>query len=181
MADGRELLRSSFRWITNLVDDESYADVTGWWRDADILEHVGPALLDLFGDEQPTVVLGVQSRGTLLGALTARSAGIGLAEVRKNPSPSSDADPWWVASTPPDYRDTHIHLGVRKGLLRAGDRVLFVDDWIATGAQADACRRMVEMSGARWIGAAVAVDGLQDAGLRRRLGVRSLLHIRELG
>ncbi|MFZ8756769.1 hypothetical protein ACO03V_05035 [Microbacterium sp. HMH0099] len=56
----RELLRSSFRWITNLVDDESCADVTGWWRDAEILEHVRPALLDLFGDEQPTVVLGVR-------------------------------------------------------------------------------------------------------------------------
>jgi len=58
--------------------------------------------------------------------------------------------------------------------------VLFVDDWIATGAQAEACRALVDMSGAQWTGAAVVVDGLTRAGLRRSLHVRSLLHIRDL-
>jgi len=58
--------------------------------------------------------------------------------------------------------------------------VLFIDDWIATGAQADACKDLVEMSGARWIGAAVVVDGLERSDLRLSLRLRSLLHIRDL-
>jgi adenine phosphoribosyltransferase len=65
-------------------------------------------------------------------------------------------------------------------LLKSGDSVLFVDDWVATGAQAEACRSLVEMSGAKWCGAAVIVDGLEEPSLRRVLRVRGLLNIRDL-
>ena len=60
-------------------------------------------------------------------------------------------------------------------------RVLFVDDWIATGAQAQACRKLVDMSGAQWVGASVVVDGLTRSDVRQALRVKSLLHIRDLG
>lgn len=100
--------------------------------------------------------------------------------MRKDPRPSADSDAWWETTTSPDYRDKHLSLGLRRTLLRSGDRALFVDDWIDTGAQAGACRALVDMSGATWIGAAVVVDGLESSSLRRALRVRSLLHIREL-
>ncbi|MBT2499607.1 hypothetical protein J7E25_10915 [Agromyces sp. ISL-38] len=141
---------------------------------------MGAGLAGLFENDRPTVVMGTQSRGSLLGVLTARSVGVGLAEVRKDPGRAADSDAWWETSTAPDYRDQHLQLGLRRSLLRSGDSVLFVDDWIATGAQAEACRALVQMSGAGWIGAAVVVDGLVRSDLRRSLRVRSLLHIRDL-
>lgn len=176
----RELLRSSFRWRGDRTDRDSYADVTGWWRDADILAHIGTELGALFPDERPTVVMGTQSRGSLLGVLTAQSFGVGFAEVRKDPVRSADSDAWWETSTGPDYRDKHLRLGVRRSVLRRGDSVLFVDDWIDTGAQAEACFKLVQMAGSRWIGAAVVVDALERPSLRREIRVRSLLHIRDL-
>lgn len=157
-----------------------FAHVSGWWRDATTIRQIGGALAELFNDEPPTVVMGTESRGSMLGVLTAQSIGVGFAEVRKDPGRAADSDAWWDAATAPDYRDRHIQLGLRRSLLKSGDRVLFVDDWIATGAQAEASRQLVEMNGARWIGAAVIVDGLERSELRRSLKVRSLLHIREL-
>jgi len=176
----RDQLRSSFRWIGDRTDPDYRADVTGWWRDARLVQHLGQALAELFDGDGQNIVMGTESRGSLLGVLVARSLGVGFAEVRKDPGRAADSDAWWEVSTAPDYRDTHLRLGLRRSLLQAGDRVLFVDDWIATGAQAEACRALVDMSGAHWIGAAVVVDGLTRADLRRSLRVRSLLHIREL-
>ena len=65
-------------------------------------------------------------------------------------------------------------------LLGPGDRVLLVDDWIETGTQAAACRRLVELAGAEWVGAAVVVDGLEDDARRADLRVRSLVLDAEL-
>jgi len=68
----------------------------------------------------------------------------------------------------------------RKDLLESGDRVLFVDDWIATGGQATTARALVEDAGAHWLGAAVIVDALESSHHRRDLNRRSLLHVCEL-
>lgn len=178
--DLRDNLLASFRWMGDRTDPDYRADVSGWWREAEILEEIGPRLAGLFVGEHPTVVMGTQSRGSLLGVLTARHLGVGFAEVRKDPVRAADSDAWWETSTAPDYRDQHLRLGLRRGLLKSGDSVLFVDDWVATGAQATACRSLVEMSGARWCGAAVIVDGLELATTRRTLNLRSIVNIREL-
>lgn len=179
-AELRADLIRTFRWRGDRTDDWYRADPTGWWADSTIIERLGPALADLSSEEAPTVVLGTESRGAILGALVATHLGVGLVEVRKDPSPSADSDRWFVARTPPDYRDMNLLLGARKDHLRAGQRALFVDDWIDSGGQAEGARAIVEQAGATWCGAAVIVDGLSDSRLRRDLGVRALLNIREL-
>jgi adenine phosphoribosyltransferase len=176
----RDALRSAFRWLGDRPDDGSFADPTGWWADPAILGRLGPALAGLFRDPAPTAVLGLQSRGSLLGALVAAHLGVGLVEVRKDPVPAADSDRWHLAHTPPDYRDRTLRLGVRKDHLRAGQRVLCVDDWVQTGGQLTGARALVEQAGAAWCGAAVIVDGLQSGPPRRRLDVRALLHLRDL-
>jgi adenine phosphoribosyltransferase len=179
-AELRADLRTAFRWRRDRTDDYDLADPTGWWADSRILRRLGPALAAMFADPPPTVVLGPQSRGTLLGALVAVHLSVGLVEVRKDPSPSTDSDRWLIAHTPPDYRDRTLALGLRREHLGAGDRVLLVDDWIQTGGQAVATRALVRATGARWCGAAVVVDGLHDSRLRHDLRLRSLLHVRDL-
>jgi adenine phosphoribosyltransferase len=178
-SDFLQLLRSSFHWIYDPYDGDG-ADVTGWWREPEVLRGLGPALADLVEDADPQVVLAPQSRGTLLGALVAAHLGIGLIEMRKEPEQLSDEDRWIVARTPPDYRDRNLALGIRADLLAPGTRVVFVDDWVDTGGQATAAHRIVEMARAQWCGASVVVDALLDARLRHDLGIRSLLNIRDL-
>ena len=179
-AELRADLIRTFRWRGDRTDVSYSADPTEWWADPTIIKRLGPALADLFSEEDPTVVLGPQSRGALLGALVAAHLGVGLVEVRKDPSPSADSDRWFIARTPPDYRDRNLLLGARKDHLTAGQRVLLIDDWIDTGGQAVGARAIVEQSGATWCGAAVIVDGLSDSRLRRDLGVNALLNVREL-
>lgn len=173
--DIRDRLKARFVWRGDRTDEHRLADVTGWWRDPEVLAELGPALAALGVSTGPSLVLGPQSRGAMLGALVAGCLQVGLVEVQKEPAPLADSDAWLTRTTPPDYRDRHLTLGFRRDLIRAGERVLFVDDWIETGGQA-----LVEAAGATWCGAALLVDGLSDARIRRDLQVRSLLHVREL-
>lgn len=176
----RRDLRAAFRWRGDRTDDQYLADPTGWWADPRILVRLGPALAALFSADQPTIVLGPQSRGALLGALVAAHLHVGLVEVRKEPCPAADSDRWLVTRTPPDYRDRHLELGVRRAHVGAGQRAVLVDDWIQTGGQALAVRALVQAAGATWCGAAVIVDGLRDSRLRHDLQVRALLNLRDL-
>jgi adenine phosphoribosyltransferase len=83
----RARLISEFRWRSDPpVRPEwanYYADDSAWWRDAAVLAGIGEGLASLFPNSAPTVVMGTESRGSLLGPLVARHLGIGFAEVRK--------------------------------------------------------------------------------------------------
>ena len=76
----RDELRAAFSWLGDKWDRSGYADMTGWWRDPALLRQLGPALAEPFHELRPTVVLGPQSRGMLLGALVAAELGVGLVE-----------------------------------------------------------------------------------------------------
>ncbi len=176
----RSDMRTAFRWLADRPDDRFAAEPTGWWADASILRQLGPALAEPARGSDPTHIVGPESRGGLLGALVAVELKIGLVELRKDPEPSTDSDRWITARTPPDYQDRNLRLGLRRDLLPIGSRVLFVDDWIDTGGQAIAARRIVEAAEATWCGASVIVDALSDARLRRDLSVSSMFRDREL-
>ncbi|WP_018352299.1 phosphoribosyltransferase family protein [Longispora albida] len=141
----RSLLRDRVQFV-----GEGYLHLRAWWRDAEILAALGPALAGLF-EERPTVVAGSQSSGYMLGPLVAVHLKVGFAAVRK-------AEPGQVSaldSAP--LRDGSV-LALDRGAVGPGDRVLFVDDLVESGEQARAVRALVERAGASWIGAAVVVD-----------------------
>ncbi|MBB5838897.1 phosphoribosyltransferase family protein [Kribbella italica] len=175
----RGRLRAAYRTRQDRGDRWGSADLTGWWRDAELLRDLGPALAGLY-DESPTVVVGPVSRGAMIGALTAAALGVGFVEARKEIAQATDSDRWVCRTTGPDYRDRNLVFGFRRGLLRSGDRVLMVDDWADTGATARTVRQLVEDCGAHFIGAACIVDGLLDPRLRHDLPVRALLDVRTL-
>ena len=62
---------------------------------------------------------------------------------------------------------------------RPRDRVLLVDEWIETGAQATAAARLARDAGAGWVGVSVIVDGTTSE-VRRCLNVRCLLRAHEV-
>lgn len=98
----RDRLARAFAWRTDGGTPRMSADVTGWWRDPELLAELGPALAGLYEEERPTVVVGPVSRGSLLGALTALALGVGFVEIRKNCGQAIDSDRWVLRTTGPD-------------------------------------------------------------------------------
>ena len=170
----RERLRATFRW-----NEAGGADPTAWWLDAHLRADLVDALAGLHRSSSITAVVGVSSRGFILGSLVAATLGVGFVEVRKDQRGDRHGKALLRRTTPPDYAQRDLVLTLRRGLLGARDHVLMVDDWIETGAQATAASRLAQDAGASWFGVAAVVDAT-TAAVRRALSVRSILSVREL-
>ena len=125
-----------------------------------------------------THVLGIESRGFLLGGAVAVSLDAGFQAVRKEGG--SLAGPKLFERSEPDYRSKRHELRMQD-VLGPGDVVLLVDDWAELGSQALAARTLVESCGAYFAGASLIVDQLEDE-KRARIGrVTALAFASEFG
>ena len=174
--DLSQRLREAFSWRSA----ENYADTSGWWADPDLLGEIGPALAELHGNAEPTLVAGIEALGFLVGPLVAVALGVGYVEIRKRLDDAETGEEVISRMTPPDYNERDLTLGVRRRLLRPSDRVLLVDEWITTGAQATASKRLIEDAGSHYVGLASVVDAT-DNKIRRDLNLRSLITLHGLG
>jgi adenine phosphoribosyltransferase len=117
-------------------------------------------------------VIGIESRGFILGAPVAYALGVGMVPVRKLgrlPRATERADYALEYGT----NTVEIHADA----LQVGERVLIVDDVLATGGTAAATAQLVERLGGEVAGIAVLIE-LPDLGGRERLAsyaVTSLL------
>ncbi|MEU7994613.1 phosphoribosyltransferase family protein [Micromonospora sp. NPDC049060] len=168
-------LAALVRWIdpgpgaTHLV-----SDVSGWWRDPEVLARLGPALVEPFRAARPTVVVSPAVTGYLLGPLAATALGVGFVPAHKPGDGRLPAGALTWAQSPPDFRGRRVDLAVRDHGLRRGDRVLVVDDWVATGAQVRALYEICAARGAEPVGTATVVLDCPPA-IATELRVRGLV------
>ncbi|MFI2648711.1 phosphoribosyltransferase [Micromonospora fulviviridis] len=168
-------LTELFRWVDpDPTSSHLVSDLSGWWRDPEVLAGVGPALAGLFPAARPTVVIAPEVTGLLLGPLVAVAAGAGFLPAYKDGGERHRVGPMRWAETPPNYRGRQLRIGVDARRLGPGDRVLLTDDWVATGAQLDALHRLVRDSGAEFVGTAALVATC-PAPVTERLRLRALL------
>jgi adenine phosphoribosyltransferase len=168
--DLRDHLRAEFRW-TDPGQGYLVSDRSGWWRSPAILAGLGDGLADLFRAASPTVVVSPEVTGFLVGPLVARALGVGFVEAYRAGARLPIAEPMIWAEVPSDHRGKKQQLGVRSELIAPDDRVLVVDDWAATGAQARALRSLF---GQGYVGTAVIVNECPPP-LAEELTLRGLL------
>ncbi|WBB65664.1 phosphoribosyltransferase family protein [Micromonospora sp. WMMD812] len=175
-----ERLVRLFRWIDpGPGSSHLVSDVSGWWRDPEVLAELGPALVAPFRAARPTVVVSPAVTGLLVGPLAATALGVGFVPAHKPGDGRLPAGPLTWAQSPPDFRGRRVDLAVRDRLLGPGDRVLVVDDWVATGAQVRALYDICATRGAEPVGtAAVAVECPPE--LAAELRVRGLVAATDL-
>ena len=120
-------------------------------------------LNDQFAQSDYDVIAGIDSRGFIFGTALARLTGKPFIMIRKaNKLPPETLRVSYELEYGSD------HLEIRKGLLQPTDRVLIVDDVLATGGTACAAVDLVRESGARILGVAVILE-LSALGGRERL------------
>ncbi|WP_083323458.1 MULTISPECIES: adenine phosphoribosyltransferase [Kytococcus] len=99
------------------------------------------------------VVVGIEARGFILGAAMAYAMGVGFVPVRKAGKLPGET---LSASYTLEYGTATIE--VHTGALQPGDRVLVVDDVLATGGTAAACVQLVREAGAEVAGVEVVLE-----------------------
>ena len=124
----------------------TFKDITPLLADHDGLSAVVAALAAAGRDDRGEVVVdkvvGIESRGFILGAPVALSLGAGFVPVRKAGKLPREAE---AVSFSLEYGEATLE--VHRDAIDQGERVLLVDDVLATGGTADATRQLVERSG----------------------------------
>jgi adenine phosphoribosyltransferase len=139
-----------------------FKDITPLLADATAFRAMIDALVAPYRG-RADMVLGIESRGFIIGAAAALALGTGIAIVRK---PGKLPYRTHRASYALEYgTDT---LEIHHDAVGAGHRVLLIDDLLATGGTASAAIRLVEQCGGQVVACAFVIElGFLDG--RRRL------------
>jgi len=172
----------------SLVDElkRTIRDVNNFPKPGIVFKDVTPVLLDveLFGqavkamaqpyrDARITRVVSIESRGFLFGAPMALELGAGLVPIRKpGKLPATTQRVEYALEYGTDALEMH-HDAVQPG-----DRVLVVDDVLATGGTANAAAQLVGGTGAAVVGFSFLIELEFLKGRQRLQGrrVEALLH-----
>ena len=149
-----EDLRSSIRNIPNHPKKGVvFRDLTTLWKDGRMLQRTTDALLRRWRKEKPDKIVGIEARGFIVGAPLAYELGIGFVPARKLGKLPAKA-------VRVDYELEYGKEGLELhgDAISKGERVLIVDDLLATGGTAQAARMLVERLGGRVIGFAFVAE-----------------------
>lgn len=169
-----ESLHNKIRTIENFPEPGiQYRDITPMVRDPAALRLAVHQLIHPFIGEKLTAIVGMEARGFIFGSLAAWDLGIGFVPLRK-----PGKLPYDVHSISYDLEYGSASLEVHVDALTADDRVLVIDDVLATGGTAPASCHLIEKLGAEIAACAFVVELDALTGREKLSGYRihSLLH-----
>jgi adenine phosphoribosyltransferase len=167
-------LRSFVRDIADYpIDGVTFRDITPLLGDSAALARAVNAMVEQFEGVPIDRVVGVEARGFIFGAAVAYRAGAGFVPVRK-----AGKLPWAVVREEYNLEYGSDKLEIHRDAIHPGERILIVDDVLATGGTAAATAKLVETLGGVVAGLAFLLE-IVDLGGRSKLGertVKALLH-----
>ena len=113
-------------------------------------------------------VAGIEARGFILGGAVAHQLSVGFAAIRKK-----GKLPWQTLSVEYDLEYGSDEVEIHTDSFEPGQKVLIVDDLIATGGTACAAVQLVRRAGAEVVGASFVID-LPDLGGREKLSAMNV-------
>lgn len=147
-------LRSKIRDIKDFpTEGILFRDITTLLQDAPAWASVIDHLAKRYEKEKVDVVVGVESRGFIFGGALAHQLGAGFVPVRKRGKlPSRTIEEEYELEYGRDV------LAIHDDAIKRGQRVLAVDDLLATGGTMAATLRLVERLGGTVVGAAFLIE-----------------------
>lgn len=145
-----------------------FRDITPVLRDPETLDLAIKALAEPFQGKGITVVAGMEARGFIFGSLVAKALNVGFVPLRK-----PGKLPYDVQTVSYDLEYGSASLEIHNDAVSEDDKVLIVDDLLATGGTALAACQLIESLGASIQSLAFLIE-LEGLGGRERLTPRSL-------
>jgi adenine phosphoribosyltransferase len=130
-----------------------FKDLTPLFAEHAAFASVVDRLSDAFRSRSVDRVLGVEARGFIVGAPVAYRFGAGFTPVRK-----AGKLPWQVEQEEYALEYGTDLLEIHRDAVAPGERVLVIDDVLATGGTAAATARLVEKLGAEVVGLGFVVE-----------------------
>ena len=140
-----------------------FRDITSLLKDPIGFRITINELVRRYADMEIDKVMGIEARGFIVGAPLAYALGKGFVPIRKQGKlPAETIGHDYELEYGTDRIEVHTDA------ITSGERVLLVDDLIATGGTAEAATRLIEKIGGKIVECCFVID-LPDVGGRKRL------------
>jgi len=148
-----------------------FKDITPLLADHNGLQIAVGALVEHYRDTDVTLVAGIESRGFIFATPIALSLGAGFVPIRK-----PGKLPYDVVTEEYELEYGTDSLEIHRDAVKPGDRVIVIDDVLATGGTAITAAKLIEHLGATVAGIGVMVE-LGYLGGRARLDGYDLISL----
>jgi len=157
-------IKSKIRTIQNYpIDGVMFRDITTLFKDPEGLREAINIFAERYKDMQIDKIAAIESRGFLIGAPLAYLLNVGLVLIRKpGKLPAETIKQDYKLEYGSDQIEIHIDA------IKEGERVLIVDDLIATGGTVEAAVKLVQMMKGEVLECCFIID-LPDIGGSRKL------------
>ncbi len=145
------------------VEGILFRDITPLMQDGDAFHEACSQLIDYAKKVGAQVIVGPESRGFIFGCPVAYELNIGFVPVRKpNKLPRKTVSVKYDL----EYGSNELHM--HEDSIKPGQKVLIIDDLLATGGTVEATIKLVEQLGGEVAGCAFLIE-LEDLKGRERL------------
>jgi adenine phosphoribosyltransferase len=134
-------------------DGITFRDITPLLGDADAFRFTIDALVDHFSGVEYDRVVGIEARGFILAAAVAYRSGTAFVPIRK-----AGKLPWAVVREEYSLEYGNDQLEMHRDAVKPGERIVVIDDVLATGGTAAATVRLVEGLGATVAGLGFLIE-----------------------
>lgn len=145
-----------------------FRDITTLLGDSQGLKAAIARLAEPYRTEPVDAVAGIEARGFILGGAVADRLGCGFVPIRKK-----GKLPWKTIGQEYTLEYGVDTIEIHEDAIKPGQRILIVDDLVATGGTAEAAVKLVRRSGGVVMGAAFVIDlpEIGGAKLLRDMGI----------
>jgi adenine phosphoribosyltransferase len=130
-----------------------FKDITPLLRSAQALQYAVHALAEPFRSERVTQVAAIESRGFIFGSCVARALDAGFVPIRK-----PGKLPWTKRRNEYILEYGKDALEIHDDALNGDDRVVLIDDVLATGGTAAAASSLIRELGAKLLGIGMVIE-----------------------
>lgn len=130
-----------------------FRDITPLIRDSEAFNHSVKIMVDHYNGKEIDAILGAEARGFIFGSAMAYEMGAGFIPVRK-----PGKLPFKTCQASYDLEYGKNILEMHTDAVNAGDKILIVDDLVATGGTAKAMAELVEKMGGKVVGLCFLVE-----------------------
>ena len=152
--------------------------------DPQLMYEMGLELKRLYANENVTKILTVEASGIAIAIMAGYVFGVPVVFAKKSKSRNISGDVYSSEVESFTHGNTNTVI-VSKEYLSAGDRVLLIDDFLATGAALIGLKDIVEQAGAVAVGAGIAIEKSFQGGRAllesKGLHIESLARIASMG
>ena len=150
-----------------------FRDITPLLQDPKVFRVLIDTFVHRYMDRRPDVVAGLDARGFILGSVVAYELGVGFVPIRKKGKlPFTTVEETYELEYGTDSLEMHDDA------IAAGQRVLIVDDLLATGGTAKATVDLVQQGGGSVVGVSVLIE-LVELGGRAKLAGQTVTTVLE--